>query len=312
MSSKDLLRFEPLVPSAGPAFAAMTFPAYRHLLSLEKAPRHVGLLPITPFGIAAWVGSEPAGLALAEIRDNSTEGEALSLFVRQGLRGYGIGTRLLEALLAALAARGQTAVTAVYMTGEGTPDALERVLQKCGFSPPESRMLSLRVELEDLKKADWFGRFEMDPRFEIFAWKDITIAEKEALWRSQKETSWIKKTLEPWRHDEYGFEPISSVGVRLDGKIVGWLINHAMSDTLVRFTCSFIRRDLGRRGKIVPVFTESIRRLDGSSFRTASFTVPLEHQGMVTFALRRIAPWASYFGETRGTRRELVARDSIA
>lgn len=310
MEKKKLLRFEPLRPELAAAFGAMTFPAYRHLLSLEKAPRHAGLQPVTPLAISAWIGDEPAGLALAEIPDDATEGEALSLFVRQGLRGYGVGTELVSALLDALSARGLTAVKGIYMTGEGTPDALERVLAKCGFTPPETRMLSLRIEIEELKKTDWFGKYELDPRMEVFLWSSLTPADRDALRRSQEATGWMKPSLEPWRHDAYGFEPVSSIGLRLDGKIVGWVINHAMSETLVRFTCSFIRRDLGRRGKIVPLFTESIRRLEGTSFRSASFTVPLQHEGMVRFALRRIAPWASFFGETRGTRRELAPRTS--
>ena len=56
-------------PEDARALSGMTFPAYRHLLSLERAPRQLDMgpqNPITPVAVGAFEGSEALGLALAE------------------------------------------------------------------------------------------------------------------------------------------------------------------------------------------------------------------------------------------------------
>lgn len=303
---KSLIRHLKMQPELAPAFSEMTFPAYRHLLAMKRAPRHPGLPDVTPAAVGVLVGNEPAGLALAEIPDQPEgEAELLSVFVKPEWRGFGVGTSAVSALADDLAGRGLRKLTGVYMTGQPTQAPMERMLERAGFEPPQARMLAVRIGLEGLKRTDWFGKFPFEAGYSVFPWADLTAAEREGLMRSQEETAWIAPNLVPWIHDAEGFEAVSSIGVRLHGEIVGWVINHVLSEDTIRFTCSFIRRDLGRRGKIVPAFSESIRRLEGSSFRMASFTVPLQHAGMVAFTRRRIAPQASFLGETRGVTKVL-------
>ncbi|MEO6324712.1 MAG: GNAT family N-acetyltransferase [Thermoanaerobaculia bacterium] len=312
LTSETPVRFWRLSGEEAGAFSALTFPAYRHLLALERAPRHVGmalLKPVLPVACGAFLGDVPVGLALAEIPDDPAEGaELLSLFVQEPFRGTGIATSLLDLLSNELSSLGIPRVHAVYMTGQPSQPALERVLSLCGWSKPVPRMLSVRITLEKLRRTDWYGRYRLDPQLEIFPWASLTRAERDVLLASQRESGWIAPNLEPWKHDADGFEPVSSVGVRYRGVVVGWVINHAVSEKVVRFTCSFIRKDFGRRGKLVPVYTESIRRLLATDFESCTFTVPLQHRGMAAFTLRWIGALASFTGETRGTEKSLGTR----
>jgi type 2 lantibiotic biosynthesis protein LanM len=302
------LRIEALEAPVDPRFLEMTFPAYRHLLTLRKARRHVegSSLPlITPFALGAFRGDAPAGLLLAEIPDPPADAaEVLSLFVSPVFRGEGLGTRLLDAAAEHLTRKGLVRLHGVYMTGQPTEEALERVLSKAGWEPPRTRMLTIRFTLEEARRTKWYGRYPLGDGLTVFPWTDLTPAEREALVRSQVERHWIQPDLEPWRHDDV-FEPVSSLGVRYRGELVGWVINHALSDKVVRFTCSYIRKDLGRRGKLVPVYSESIRRLSATSFEECTLTVPLKHEGMARFLVRWCRPLASFFGETRGTGKRL-------
>jgi len=308
------LRLERLRPESAPALAAMTFPAYRHLMSLARAPRQLDMgskREIMPVAVAAYAGGAALGLALAEERDDApAAAEVLSLFVVPEARGRGIGTALLARLEEEAAKDGAARIEAVYMTGQASQAALERVLAKRGWEEPERRMLTVRMRLEDVKRADWYGRYRLGPEYEIFPWAELLPEERERLLVTQRETGWIKPDLEPWRFDAEGFEPVSSVGVRKDGEVVGWVINHAMSDRVVRFTCSFIRRDLGRRGKIVPAYTESARRA-AERFSELTFTVPIQHEGMSGFLTRWCAPFATFSGETRGTRKALSSFGAV-
>lgn len=307
------VRLEGLSAPVDPRFRDMTFPAYRHLLDLGRARRHPHMpeIPVvTPVALGARIEGEPAALVLAEIPEGQTaNAEILSLFVSPPFRGRGLGTAVLDAMSTYLSRMSVEKVVGVYMTGQPGQEIVERVLAKAGFSPPEVRQVTLRFTLEEARKTAWYGKYPLEAGYSVFPWKDLTAGERESLRESQKATGWIKAGLEPWKHDSEAFEPVSSLGIRLHGELVGWIITHALDDRVVRFTCSFIRRDLGRRGKIVPVYSEAIRRLSqGSSFVECSLTVPVRHRGMATFVIKRCAPVASFLGETRGATKLLGTR----
>src|SRR5579872_984906 len=93
----------PVTPEVGPSLGSLTFPAYRHLLTLAPNTRHLdGTIQRTihPAAIAAWVGPEPVGLILAELpseRGTGVDPELLSLFVLPDWRGQDIAEQLVAA-----------------------------------------------------------------------------------------------------------------------------------------------------------------------------------------------------------------------
>jgi len=134
----------------------------------------------------------------------------------------------------------------------------------------------------------------------------------ETLKHSQEEAGWIAKDLQPWDHTRLGFEPITSHGMRLDGEVVGWCINHPISPTTLRFTCSYIRKDLGRRGRILPLYTQSLKLLHLTKYSACTFTAPVYHPTMARFAKKHCGPYASYIGETRGSHKALVNPEELS
>ena len=297
-----------LTPREAPQVADMTFPVYRHMLALEPVPRHPeqgDKKLVQPVAVVAWREEEPVGMVLAETP--LVEGqfpEMLSLYVRAEARGQGVATALVTRLEKVLAERGFQRLTAVYMTGKPSIDALERVLAKCGWDAPATRAVTLRFTPEEALSTPWFGRIQLDPsEFEVFPWSELGAEDREKIRRSNEAARWITVGLEPWTHDRHGFDTVSSLGLRHRGRVVGWVINHRVAEDTVRFTCSFMRKDLGRRGRIMPLYTESLRRLRDEGCRTCLFITPVVHRTMVDFVRRRCAPWASFFGETRGAGR---------
>jgi GNAT superfamily N-acetyltransferase len=282
----------------------MTFPAYRHLLDLEPARRHLDnpkMPPVRPLAVAATVEEKQVGLALCELPTVADrEAELLSLFVAEGYRGQGIGTELVERAEAEVARRGHDRLRVVYMTGKAAIEAVERVLAKRGWEEPQTRMVSVRFTVDNIASWPYLDKYPVRQGCEIFPWVEIADAERDRLKRSQAEDGWIARDLQPWDY-ETGCEPVTSVGMRCGGEVVGWVINHPISSSTLRFTCSYIRPDLARRGRIVPLYCESFRRLGQTQYTSCSFTTPLYHPAMAAFAIRRCGPWASYIGETRGS-----------
>jgi hypothetical protein len=68
-----------------------------------------------------------------------------------------------------------------------------------------------------------------------------------------------------------------------------------------------MRDDLRGLARILPLYTESLRRLlAAGQCRTCMFITPVAYTGMVEFVRRRCAKWGTFFGETKGTFKTLA------
>jgi GNAT superfamily N-acetyltransferase len=296
--------------SLGPgdaAAAAMTFPAYRHLIPLEPTERHPGDgKPIRPLGVLAFEGEQLVGVGLAEVPLSSGPvPEILSLFVAPEKRKQGVATALVEALEQELRGHGCTRVEAVYMTGKPSVQAVERIFVKRHWEAPVPRTITVKFTPEEAATTPWYGRIPLRKDESIFPWTEITEAERAHIKESHERSPWIATGLESWRHDSIGFEATSSVGLRYRGEVVGWVINHEIAPKTVRMTCSFVRADLARRARILPLYTASLERLRASGCRQCLFVTPVTYGPMVDFVKNRCEQWVSFVGETRGVAKSL-------
>lgn len=305
-----VLQIAVLQPAEQASVSAMTFPAYRHLLALQPAlrlPAEPEQRLVQPVGVVARVAGQPVGLALAEVPVRPEDGppELLSVFVAAGARNQKVGTALVAAMeREVLGARGCTSLEAVYTTGKPSIAAIERIFAARGWEDPVLRTISVRFTMAEALATPWYGRMGLLPKdAEIFSWVDLTPDERQALKDSNARKPWIANSLQPWRHDQVGFDPVSSVGMRYRGEVVGWVINHRMDAKTVRFTCSFMRKDLSRRARIVPLYSEALRRLSETDCESCTLVTPTVYPGMLEFIRRHCSPYASFTGETRGTRK---------
>lgn len=291
-------------------FAGMTFPAYRHLLALSPAPtllQEATARQVQPLAIGTFSDGVPIALALAGLPLEGEEGpELLSLYVAPAWRGRGVGRAVLAALEAEVAGRGFASLGTVFTaSAPGTP-AFARVLAARGWTAPQPRTLLMRFTREQARRFPWFNRYPLREGCEIFPWRELTPTERQQLIDSQRQRGWIAEDLVPWRWDEHGFEPVTSVGMRSPEGVVGWVINHALGEHTLRFTCSYIRKDYGRRGRILPLYSESINRMQNTPFTHCSFVAPLHHATMAAFVRRWMAPWAGTVQETLGSTKTLA------
>lgn len=284
-----------LTPDEGQEFAALTFPAYRSWLS-SGGPGGLA--------IAARVDGEPAGLALAVRDEGGEQAEFCSIFVRQAYRRRGLASGLLERLEAALQAEGAQEVHGVYMTGKPSIPVLEQLLARRGWDAPERRMLVLRAHYDRMSRAPWVAKAGLGDGFEIGRWDEVTPSEREDLLRRHEESPWIAPDLIPFDFEADAHAP-TSVVLRQDGKVVGWLITHLFGDVL-RYTCSYVHPDLQRRARILPLYAEVMRRAHAQGISQGMWTVPVQHPAMLAFAQRWMAPYAEACDETRGTRKRLT------
>ncbi len=295
---------EAVTAPLGDEWDSMTFPMYRPLLRLLGT----GLADASgcrPVARVARAGGVPAGLVVAELPTaERPSAELLSVFVTAEKRGLGIATALLAGIESDLARLGVAELTGVYMAGKPGIDALERVFQKRGFSAPELRKIVAQATPEEISRTDWYRRAVLPATCTIFPWADLPRDEYDALRRSQEAAPWIPQILEPWSCGEH-VDAVSSVGLRKQGAVVGWVITHRVPPNLVRYTSCFVRADLQRWGLMLPLLVASVDRLMGTGV-LCTFVTTSQFPHMVAFTHRRLAPFVSYCGETRGVSKALV------
>lgn len=218
---------------------------------------------------------KPIGLALGKIFPDSQLVEVLSIFVEPTHRSAGIGTTLLTRLESELQARGCKQAELVYMTGKTTTPALERLLSKCNWTTPEPQMLVCQGKAEAIMEASWMKRYSRLPAsYSIFPWVEITQEERQAIQQQQEAQPWIPEDLIPFKQEE-NLEPVNSLGLRYQGQVVGWVINNRISPDTILYSCSFVRKDLQKMGRIISLYAEAGKRQLKAKIPNCIWTVPL-------------------------------------
>lgn len=279
------------------ALQHMTFPTYRNLLKPE-ATFDFEVIPI-----AAIVDSNVVGLALTAMPVNegdTRDPSLLSVFVDPQYRNRGVGTHLVAACGATVAQKGGKKVATKYVDSKPGIKHFERIIAKCGWDDPISRMLVIKCSQKVLEeKAPWLRRRKLSPKFEVIDWVDVTEEQREEIKRSHAEEKWIAEDLVPFDHEK-NLDKRTSVALALHGKIVGWVINHMVSEDTVRFTCSFVRKDLQRLGRVFILYQAASDRMDKHGIPFCMWTVPTHHPGMYQFAQKAMVPFSISSHESRG------------
>jgi ribosomal protein S18 acetylase RimI-like enzyme len=227
--------------------------------------------------LGALDGDRPVGVALAR----PVEGDVLYVGVDPAYQRRGIGLALATALEIHLP---HGPLRTFYEAGSPSTEAL---LARAGWSPGEPSMLHVVSSPAAVAPAAWMKARSLGAGFEIFPWTELQDPELEAL-RTQL---WIPEDLHPDVQPP-GWDPVTSVGLRLHGEVVGWVINHMLGPDVLAFTCSYVRPDLQRLGRVFALYRVAVARMAEAGIPTAVWHVPLRHPGMASFARRWMVPYA--------------------
>ena len=287
-----------LTPETGPQFASLTFGSFRQLL---HAPSNGAVL-----ALGASKGNEPVGLALAHLDASTASAELLSLFVAKDSRREGIGRALLARLDAELKAAGIRSVQAVYTNGKPSTPALEALLADAGWSEPIVRQHFFRADLAQLQSAPWIQEMRTPKGYEIFPWTELKAHEEAELLRSQAEDPWFPELLSPFQDAEL-FEAAGSVGLRHQGRVVGWMIAHRIAPSLLRYSHLYVAKEHQSFGRGVALVAHAVRGVRPAGTWEAICSVPQEFPTWLKFVKRRIAPYTKSRYASLGTEKHLLS-----
>lgn len=244
---------------------------------------------------------KPIGLALAEIKQDGKSGCVLSIFVEKNYRSLGIGTAMLTRLEKELASRGCTEIILDYTTGKPTTPALERLLTKCSWTPPQFRYLVCKSNASHIFNAPWMQKeYRLPTTFSIFPWMEITPSERQVIQQEQEASSWIVPSFHvPFHHETEDLEPLNSLGLRYQGQVVGWVLTHRIAPDTIRYTSMFVRQDLQRSARGIALFVNAIRLQNGAKIPNGIWIVNNQNMSMVGFVKKRMLPYLTSIEENK-------------
>lgn len=257
---------------------------------------------------ASLTSGSPIALVLAEIQYNKSA-KILSIFVKSKHRTQGVATALLTALEKELAAKNCTTLEIVYTTDKSENIALKRLLTKLNWNSPEPRMLVCKTTY-DMVDAPWMKLSKLPNDYEIFPWLEITKQEREEIIKSQEIKKWIPSDLIPFQYEE-NLETINSMGLRYRGEVVGWLITHRYDRDTIRYTCSYVRPDLQKRGRILPLYIKATQIQVEAQIPFVMWTVPIEHESMLKFVKKYMKPYMISLEYSMGTSKLISSNKQI-
>jgi GNAT superfamily N-acetyltransferase len=283
------------------AYQEMTFPRFRQLL--EDFSNYTDLIVIR----ATDADNTPAGMGLAFHAPGTEKAEIGSVYILHEFRRKGVGTALWEYLEKTLHDRQCRSAEVYYDSEMASTPALERILAKLDWNTPQIFRMFYKADIREMMKAPW-NNYRLPEEFAVFPWTELTEAEREEILRRQEAEEWYPEILSPFRDEEFT-EPVVSVGVRYRGEVAGWMICHRVSENTVRYSKLFVRKDLQRMGRAIPLLAESLRRHDASSGENipqyALWQVEYDNVFMMNFVKRRVMPHICEIHEYRRSFKEI-------
>ncbi|MES2295985.1 MAG: GNAT family N-acetyltransferase [Pseudomonadota bacterium] len=295
------IAFQPMLSVSALALSGMTFPKYRHLLSLSD-PRVAG--------VVALQDGMPVALALAAIQKDTAT--LLSLYVSEDHRRQGTGAATLTALEAEVAGRGCGGIETVWMSAPIEVNAFAFVLQRLHWSSPQARMHVYRATCDSLASVGWIRRFADLPfGHSIVPWQLVTPAQLTRLKQAIRFESWIPADLDPFAFAGDGFdgapsEPALNLACIANDEVVGWNLAHRIDAACVRVSCTYVRPALQAQLLMLAMWRDFFERLSLTAYQQVSWAVSVEREAMIRFNEKFMLPYTSASLTSWGSNKSLV------
>jgi len=276
----------------------LTFPSYRDFLrqAMEGSEDYIAL--------AAFQDSLPVGLFLARYDRPARSVQLLSISVDPAMRNRGIAGMLLEFAYQHLCEREIVSLEAVYTSALAGRVPFERIISDHGWSKPQPRILFCRGTVARMhREAPWIRRVVLPEAFKIFDWEELTPKDREQL-NEDIDAEILPSELSPFYQEDL-IDLATSVGIRYQGKVIGWQINHPLplEQGVLRYSRTYVYPEFQRTGRGIIVIKESIERhmqRRAEDFPYFLSDVAYERSAMVRFYKRHIIPhsdksYSSYY-----------------
>lgn len=278
-----------------------TFATYREHIQPARMsdPGTIGL--VWDGGLSDGVKGLVLGSVYTDQESHQLESTLMSVFVDPEKRLQGMGKALVEAFVAEASQRGVRKISVVFMDGKPSIVGLRRILAQTGWAEPAGRMIAIKQQADDAlhPKHGWCRSLPCPQGIRVIPWTEVKEAQKEAIRQWQQATGEIPRYLCPDEVISHGpVNEATSVALEVEGVVLGWVLTQPLENGVLRFTASYVKRDMQRRALLMNLLYASVSSMQAAGFESGIWTVPAQDDRMYRFALKRIAPHSDYCRET--------------
>lgn len=275
-------------------YETLTYPHFAPLLHSLGAQSNV-------IAVGAEVEGVPVALAIARLDrldDAMTmQGQVLSLFVTPDRRNRGLGRLLLTHLETELGDRGCQQLEMRYLSGPQSP-ALERILVQQQWFAPQAIALVCYASTDRVRQAppphlvDYLGRWldRLPPGYQFFPWAELTAAARAAL-DQRMQSDALMQRFNPFLEGDK-LEPLNSLGLRYEDRIIGWVITHRTAADTIRYTQMYVDPASQPLSRSTLLLAKAIQlQVEHLPHTKGTFRVDIDNAPMVKFVHRRLKPY---------------------
>lgn len=267
---------------------------YQSLLLPYQTPLYDPTLQLSQLiGVEVRVTETLVGFAVIEWIPINRLARLQSFLIKEEYRKQGIGSAFFQFIQDyvshELNCRG---MGFAYDADSPYAGPLESLLIKQGWPTPKFYLVRPHYLVQNFHPS-WFEmHHRLKPEMEIFPWKEITELERRRLMH-QADQGTFPYYLSPLFEEER-IENLNSLGLRYQGRLIGWNITHRKDLETITYFSLYIEKEWHVLGYAIALLTESIRLQQQTSIPYALFEVNLNYidASWWHFVKKRLLPYA--------------------
>ncbi len=236
--------------------------------------------------IALWKG-EKVGLILVE-KLTEQQGLVICWHVLKSQRGFKLGKQLVSHMEKLAVKKGVQHLSLSYRRDSGSQLQITKSLYHLDWQDIEKKLWLTKFSVDRFVQMAWCKKMKPLPaEYEIFLWDRLTEQDKQYIKARQKKENWYPKELPPV-FDQNMFDHETSVGLRLNGDVVGWMMTNRINDRIVEYNSLFVSPTLQRLGRGMHLIVDAITRQQALGLEFGIFQVLSDNQAMCGFIEKRM------------------------
>lgn len=265
-------------------------PRVLHCCLEGKDPNDVSDTVIIAIG--ALDNSQPVGIALASCYRYSHHVKLHHIFVQPAYRGKHLGHQLLDRLQLEAKNEGGRYYTFEYKIETPETPALEKVLTDCGWNTGKPFIIECRYNSYTFDPPWIHTHYKFPDSMQVFPWVKLSDRERQQILYDARRGV-IPIAVSPFLEEEL-IEPLNSLGLRSQGRVIGWVITHRTDPDTILYRSLYVERSfhfLGPGGKLL---IDSMLIQKKHPIKWAVFELPLTQvrPAWIQFVQKRLVPYA--------------------
>ncbi|NND05305.1 MAG: GNAT family N-acetyltransferase [Saprospiraceae bacterium] len=192
-----------------------------------------------PFsGVLGSMDRSPIGLVLSTRDQEGTSARIHSLLVHPHYRNQQIAFNMLTLLEKELVKKGVTQIDGYFRSHWKSAEHITSLLKKMQWSAPKEALTIVRGLAVNALRVFSQDKSDLPDGYSFISYDRLQSNEKEWI-LAQEQEQWYPSHLNPFQNPSTIYAP-SSIFLKYENKIVGWVITHLVAPELNEFTSLFI------------------------------------------------------------------------